>query len=107
AFADGRALTGTGAGGAFANETTHQLARGHTVEFRCLEPFRCWAVSYRGRAIDTTAAAQAAGTVDAANEVEVALDLEATMAAPPWVQGTLGALAADDAIFVGDVGGLR
>jgi hypothetical protein len=107
AFADGRALTGTGAGGAFTNETTEQLARGHTVEFRCLEPFRRWSVSYRGRAIDTTAAAQAAGTVDPADEVDVALDLEATMAAPPWVQGTMGALEVDDAIFIGDVGGLR
>lgn len=62
-------------------------------EMRCIEPFRHWTADYRGNAVDTTVQDQVDGTVDRSNIVDVTLHLEAHMAVPPWIQGTMGEAA--------------
>jgi hypothetical protein len=59
------------------------------LEFRCVEPFSTWEVTYEGPALDTSAPDLARGLSDGAPKCDIALRIEFTMAAPPWVPGTL------------------
>ena len=63
------------------------------LEFRCIEPFDTWAMTYDGVGQDTTAAHLAAGA-DPGTEVPLHVDVELRCAAPPWVSGTLNPDAA-------------
>jgi hypothetical protein len=58
------------------------------LHFRCVEPFRRWALAFDGKAVRTSAADLMAGT-RAGPLVDLAFEVEATMAVPPWVQGRL------------------
>jgi hypothetical protein len=58
--------------------------------FRCVEPFRTWAMTFDGPAVQTSSADLARGVKDGPL-VEVRFEVEATMAVPPWIQGTLDA----------------
>ena len=66
--------------------------------FRCVEPFRTWTMTYDGAAVETSSFDLADGKKDGPL-VDVQFEVEATMAVPPWVQGTLvreaGAAARD------------
>ena len=62
--------------------------------FRCVEPFRVWTASFDGTAIETSTDALIAGNSEGPT-VDVSFTVEATMAAPPWVQGTLFPEAAE------------
>jgi len=64
------------------------------LAFRCVEPFRVWTAEFDGTATETSTEALIAG--DAAGpEIDLAFSVEATMAVPPWIQGTLFPEAAE------------
>jgi hypothetical protein len=67
---------------------------GAGLEFRCIEPFRHWALTYEGSASATSSIAQVAacttgGADESAAPVPLRFHIEARMAAPPWSQGSL------------------
>lgn len=67
--------------------------------FACVEPFRTWTMRFDGAAVQTSTFDLIEGKTDGPL-VDVQFDVEATMAVPPWVQGSLladaGALLASD-----------
>ncbi|MCT7659439.1 hypothetical protein [Mycobacterium deserti] len=54
----------------------------------CVKPFRRWTMSFDGRAIQTSSADLIAGRKDGPL-VDVRFEVEAQLAVPPWVQGSL------------------
>ena len=56
--------------------------------FRCVEPFRVWTASFEGEAVETSSNALIAGKPQGPS-VKLGFTVEATMAVPPWIQGTL------------------
>lgn len=64
------------------------------LAFRCVEPFGTWTLTYDGQAVQTSSADLIAGRTGGPL-VDVAFDVEATMAVPPWVQGALRADAGE------------
>jgi hypothetical protein len=64
------------------------------LEFRVLEPFKTFTMTYDGPALDTTAAALARGDRSGAN-VLLRIVVRASSAVPPWVSGTLSPEASE------------
>lgn len=65
------------------------------LQFRCIEPFRRWDVSFKGEAEAMTSQDQMNGALPGDGpRVELEFQLETTMAVPPWIQGTLSKEAA-------------
>lgn len=62
--------------------------------FRCVEPFRTWTAEFDGTATETSAEALIADDAQGP-AVDLAFTVEATMAVPPWIQGTLFPEAAE------------
>ncbi len=60
------------------------------LAFTCVRPFDTWTLSFDGRAVATSSEALAAGNADGPL-VDVAFQVEAAMAVPPWIQGTMQA----------------
>jgi hypothetical protein len=60
--------------------------------FRCIEPFDTWAMSYDGKAVQTSSTDLIDGK-KGGPLVDVSFHVEAKMAVPPWVQGALSAEA--------------
>jgi hypothetical protein len=58
------------------------------LAFRCIEPFRTWTMSYHGKAVQTSSSDLVEGRKDGPL-VDIGFHVEATMAVPPWVQGSL------------------
>ncbi|AXO23080.1 hypothetical protein MOKP4_19440 [Mycobacterium avium subsp. hominissuis] len=58
------------------------------LAFRCVEPFHTWTMTYEGKAVQTSSADLVSGRKDGPL-VDVAFEVEAAMAVPPWVQGAL------------------
>ncbi len=58
------------------------------LAFQCVEPFRTWTVAFRGTAVASSTGALIAGQADGP-PVELEFHVEGTMAAPPWIQGSL------------------
>lgn len=58
------------------------------LEFRCLEPFDTWTMTYDGKAVQTSSSDLVDGNTDGPL-VNVSFHVEAKMAVPPWVQGAL------------------
>jgi len=91
-FPDGRAVVvrepGAGATPVDADGIGRTICAG-ALEFRCVEPFSTWTMSYEGTAIDTTAMALARGESKGAPTVDIAVHVETNMTAPPWVPGSL------------------
>jgi hypothetical protein len=58
------------------------------LAFRCVDPFETWTMTFEGKAVQTSSADLAAGRKDG-QLVDVAFTVEAKMAVPPWVQGSL------------------
>lgn len=56
--------------------------------FRCLEPFRNWVMTFEGSMVQTSSFDLVLGK-KGGSLVDIEFEVEATMAAPPWVQGTL------------------
>ncbi len=105
AFADGRVLSGSGSVPTRDSDDQTVYAGG-PLEFRCVEPFERWRVTYSGDALDTTSEATAAGSIAGAPRVPLRFELDVTMAAPPWISGEMSLdadrkLEESDSIFVG------
>jgi hypothetical protein len=64
------------------------------LAFRCIKPFDTWTMTYDGKAVQTSSADLVAGKKDGPL-VDVRFHVEATMAVPPWVQGSLQPDAGD------------
>jgi hypothetical protein len=58
------------------------------LAFRCVEPFRIWTATFRGTAVQTSTEALIAGQADE-SRAELEFHVAATMAVPPWIQGSL------------------
>jgi hypothetical protein len=58
------------------------------LAFRCVEPFLTWSMSYDGKAVQTSSADLIAGRAGGPH-VDVSFRVDATMAVPPWIQGSL------------------
>ncbi len=68
--------------------TTHDTLVTGGWTFRCVEPMLRWTATYRGTPVATTTTQQRAGVTDLAGErAPVEVDLELSMAMPPWIQG--------------------
>lgn len=60
------------------------------LRFRCIEPFRKWAVSFDGKAVETTATDLIKGSLEPdLPQRDVSFEIDMEMAAPPWRSGTL------------------
>jgi hypothetical protein len=89
AFPSGRVLVGNTVADAHPtrdHEGEPTILGSGPIRFRCLEPFRLWSLSFRGPAIDTNVADQAAGRVATGPHVDVEIHAELTMAVPPWIE---------------------
>lgn len=65
------------------------------LQFRCVEPFRRWDVSFKGYAAQMTTQEQMNGALPATGPpVEVEFHIRTRMAVPPWIQGTMSREAA-------------
>ncbi len=60
------------------------------LAFTCVEPFNVWTMTFDGQAVQTSSADLAEGRKDGPL-VDLQFEVEAKLAAPPWVQGTLQA----------------
>ena len=60
------------------------------LAFTCVRPFDTWTLSFDGQAVATSSEALVAGDTDGPL-VDVAFQVEAKMAVPPWIQGTMQA----------------
>lgn len=60
------------------------------VQFRCVEPFQRWTVSFKGEALETTAKDLIKGFLAPGLPARaLELEIEMNMAVPPWVPGSL------------------
>lgn len=92
AFPDGRAIVVRGSGARSSPLDDDGVCRAlvaGALEFRCVEPFSKWRMSYEGKGLDTTAADLAAGASTDAPVVDLEIHVDTTMAAPPWIPGAL------------------
>jgi hypothetical protein len=90
AFPDGRVLLGTCVGSAHPTKGPEGEATvfgAGPLAFTCVEPFLRWRVAFAGTARETTVAEQVTGAGVERPRVDVAFDVEATMAVPPWYPG--------------------
>ncbi len=68
--------------------TTHDTLVTGGWTFRCIEPMLKWSATYRGAPVVTTTTEHRRGVNDLAGpRAPVEVDLQLTMAMPPWVQG--------------------
>jgi hypothetical protein len=58
------------------------------LAFRCVEPFKTWTATFRGTAVQTSTELLIAGKPDGPRAA-LEFHVEASMAAPPWIQGAL------------------
>jgi hypothetical protein len=92
AFPDGRAVV---ARGQYPNLTQAdddglgRALRAGGLQFRVVEPFVKWKLTYDGEALDTTSLALSQGDTSDAVPVRLQVHVETTMAAPPWIPGAL------------------
>ena len=97
AFPDGRVYRLRASGPSLPPESLHgksTVLGGAGLAFRCVQPFATWTMNYAGKAVQTSSADLAAGKTDGPF-VDVAFHVEAKMAVPPWIQGTLQRDAGD------------
>lgn len=90
AFADGRALyegrmDGKSHSPIDENGAASILGSGG-LQFRCIEPYRKWRVTYEGDPLDTTSRAMMTNTIDPDKRTPLRFDVELTMVTPCWVQ---------------------
>ena len=97
AFPDGRAFRVRTDGPAWPVEGSDgrpAVLGAGPLAFTCVEPFRSWTMTFAGPATQTSTVDLVEGHTGGPS-VDVAFAVEATMAVPPWIQGTLLADAAD------------
>jgi hypothetical protein len=64
------------------------------LQFRLVAPFTTWTATFRGQATETSTKALIAGD-SGGPLVDLEFEVDATMAVPPWIQGTLFPEAAE------------
>lgn len=64
------------------------------LAFRCVQPFATWTMTYDGKAVQTSSFDLVAGK-SGGPLVDIAFHVEAKMAVPPWIQGSLQREAGD------------
>ena len=93
AFADGRVISLRDEGATHSPlgpDGKPTILGAGPLQFRCVEPFRRWSVSFRGSAPEITAQNLIDEVMPADAPMRaVEFDIEMTMAAPPWVPGSL------------------
>lgn len=111
AFPDGRVLIGSGGFGV----APQKIVDGHAVTinagpltFEVVKPLETWRMAFDGTAYETTVNAQATGVADGPRR-QIAIEIEARMAAPPWTPGEKAIQSGDAATAkaVGAIGGHR
>jgi len=88
-FADGRALNGASQGkppSAIDGNGRPTIIGAGPLTFRCIEPFRRWAMTYDGEALDGTVNEQIEGTYGRHGKKPIKLSVDMTMVTPAWVQ---------------------
>lgn len=99
AYPHGRVLTVRASGDAHATAGPAGLPTvfgAGPLQFRCVEPFRRWDVTFNGVAEEMTTQAQMDGALPGKGPlIDVEFHIETTMAVPPWIQGTMSTEAAD------------
>jgi prepilin-type processing-associated H-X9-DG protein len=88
AFADGRAYRARQEWPAKGPDGLPTVLGAGPLNFRCVEPFRTWTMSFDGSLVQTSTFDLMEGKKDGP-QVEVRFEVEATLAAPPWIQGSL------------------
>jgi hypothetical protein len=109
AFPDGRLLLGSGRGAALPAEDEHGRASifaGGALEFRVVEPFERWRVSFDAPAVETTTQETIERRVDAGSTTRLAFEVDVSPVVPPWLTGSMSpeagrALGASPGLFVG------
>ena len=89
AFADGRLLLDVGRGAmspVLDERGERAVIGGGPLNFRCIEPFRRWAISYDGMAAESHVSDQIAGRPETGRKVPLKYHLKLTMAVPANVQ---------------------
>lgn len=89
ALGGGRILDGIGAGpgpSPFGPDGRPSVFGAGPLSFRCLEPFRRWAMLFDGDAVDGTVEQQLSRSLDRERRVPVRIEVELSMATPAWVQ---------------------
>jgi len=89
ALGGGRILQARGSGpapSAFGPDGRPTIFGAGPLQFRCVEPFRRWSMSYDGTAVDGTVEQQIRRTIDPERRIPVRIDVEMEMATPAWVQ---------------------
>ena len=111
AFPGGRVLNGAGFGAAHSPigpDGRPSVLGAGPISFRCIEPFRKWAMRWDGAVLDGTISQQIAGTLDSNTRIPVVLELELTSAGPAWVQDNspekVAKMSPADAIEAGNMG---
>lgn len=87
ALGDGRILDATGSGAAHSPlgpDGRPTVFGAGPLSFRCIEPFRRWAMTYDGTAIDGTVEQQIQRTLDPERRIPVRVEVEMEMATPAW-----------------------
>ena len=91
AFPDGRAFRYRGDGKAWpptGPEGQPTVLGAGPLAFRCVEPFRTWTMTFDGSLSQTTISDLQQGRA-AGPPVDVQFEVEASLAVPPWIQGSL------------------
>jgi len=94
AFPDGRVLEGYHSAPAISpiDSDGKPTIRGNTrLQFRCIEPFRKWHLSYDDELIDSDHQSQIAGTMDVSRKARVRIEMDIEYQIPVWT-----AVYADD-----------
>lgn len=89
ALGGGRVLDGIGKGPAhppLGPDGRPTILGAGPLRFRCIEPFRRWAMTFDGTAVDGTVEQQIRRALDATRRIPVRIDVEMEMATPAWVQ---------------------
>jgi hypothetical protein len=89
AFPGGRILDGSGAEpgpSPFGSDGRPTVFGAGPLTFRCLDPFRRWAMRYEGEAVDGTVDQQIHRKLDRKNKVPVRIEVELAMETPAWVE---------------------
>ncbi len=89
ALGGGRILDGIGRGpgpSPFGPDGRPTVFGAGPLVFRCIEPFRRWAMTFDGDAVDGSVEQQISRTLDRTRRVPVRLEVEMEMATPAWVQ---------------------